>query len=369
MTTVLWLVAGALLLLALLWAHVAFWTRRLTRDVTYAETVRLPTPDGSAFELRHLRAEGQAHETPVLLVHGIAINHRNMDSDAQWSLARSLASSGRDVWLLTLRCGRPDLSRSERRAARFAAMVHHDVPMAAAEVLRRSGAIHLDYVGFSMGGMLLYAALGRTLPQAQVRRAVIIGSPGRVVSAVPIPRWVARLPLPGLPLRVPSRAVAFASEWLHTPIHGQIVHVRNVAPGLTRHTLVDAVQDIPAGLLQDFAHWAAHGGTIVVDGQNVLEGLRQVNVPVQFFVGAVDRLGPQSAVQVAYEAWGADTGVAKRLTILGKVHGQEEDYGHADLAIGMRAPAELYPQIRDFLNAPQVVSQVVVQDGPEVARA
>jgi polyhydroxyalkanoate synthase len=358
-TTVLWLLAGLLLLAALLIAHVTFWTRRLARAVEYAETLRLPTPDGSAFELRHLRPQGEPHATPVLLVHGIAINHRNMDSDAQWSLARMLAASGRDTWLLTLRSGRSDLTWAERRAARFSAMAHHDVPLAVQEVLRRTGASSLDYIGFSMGGMLAYATLGRTVPEAQVRRAVIIGSPGRVVTGLPVPRWLARLPFPGVPLRWPSRAFAFASEWLHTPIHSQIVHMRNVAPGLTRHTLVDAVQDIPAGLLQEFAQWAAHGGAITVDGVNVLVALRKVNVPVQFFVGTVDRLGPASAVQVAYEAWGADSGVAKRLTILGRAHGQAEDYGHADLAIGMRAPTEFYPLIRDFLGAPAVVSEVV----------
>ncbi len=352
-----WLLAGLAVLALLAWWHLIFWTRRLTHVAEYAETLRFSTPDGSAFELRHLLPECSAHATPVLLVHGIAINHRNMDSRGQWSLARCLAATGRDVWLLTLRSGRPDLTRAERRRASFAAMVEHDVPMAVREVLQRTHAQSLDYVGFSMGGMLLYAALGRTLPEALVRRVVILGSPGRVMPIVRIPGWALRLPLPDLRLRLPSRLFAFASEWLHTPLHATTLHLPNAAPGLTRHTLVDAVQDIPSGLLHDFRLWSVMGGTITVHGEPVLEGLRHVKVPVQFIAGSVDRLGPVSAVRAAYEAWGADSGAAKRLTIVGRAHGQVEDYGHADLAIGARAPTELYPLVLDFLNAEAVLPE------------
>lgn len=353
-----WLFGGMALLVLLAWLHVTFWTRRLTHAVEYAETLRLPTPDGSAFELRHLLPEGEVHGTPVLLVHGIAINHRNMDSRGQWSLARCLAAAGRDVWLLTLRSGRHDLTRAERRRAGFAAMVEHDVPMAVREILDRTQAQSLDYVGFSMGGMLLYAALGRTLPEALVRRAVILGSPGRIRPIGWIPGWAMRLPLPNLRLRLPSRVFAFASEWVHTPLHASTLHLRNAAPGLTRHTMVDAVQDIPSGLLRDFRLWAMTGGTLTVDGKAVLDGLRHIKVPAQFIAGSVDRLGPVAAVRAAYDAWGEESGAAKRLTIVGRAHGQVEDYGHGDLAIGERAPTELYPLVAEFLNAETVFPEI-----------
>ncbi len=186
-----------LLILAVLalatWAHLKFWVARLTRPTRYDEEHRIAASDGGAFELRRLKPAVSAGELPpVLMVHGIAINHRNLDPDERLSLARQLRDDGRDVWLLTLRCGRPDLSLAETRKAGFEALVRCDVPEAAQEVLRRTGHNQLDYLGFSMGGMLLYASLGRSLPAAWVRKVVIMGSPARVRVIVPGLGWMCR---------------------------------------------------------------------------------------------------------------------------------------------------------------------------------
>lgn len=361
----LWTVLGALALLLLLtWMHLRFWVRRLTREQPYAETVRVATPDGCAFDLRRLPASDvqeptgdSATQPPVLLVHGIAVNHRNVDAWADWSLARRLARHGRDVWLLTLRSGRHDLTRRERATVRFQAMVAHDLPLAVAEVLRRTGAKNLDYVGFSMGGMLLYAAIGRSLPQDQVRRVAIVGSPGRVMTALPVPRWVSHLPLPTVPLRLFARLFAFSSEWLTTPIHTTILNLKNTETGLTRHAMVDGVVDIPGPLLREFAVWAATGGMVVLDGQPVLDGLRKIAIPAHFFVGAGDRLGPPKSVRLAFDAWGADSGAAKQFTVFGREAGHAADYGHIDLMLGKVAPTEVFPHVVDFLCAPAVLPQ------------
>ncbi len=350
-----------LLVLAVLalatWAHLKFWVGRLTRPTRYDEEHRIASSDGSAFELRRLKpSEPAADLPPVMLVHGIAINHRNLDPDERLSLARQLRADGRDVWLLTLRCGRPDLSFGEIRKASFEALASRDVPEAAQEVLRRSGHKQLDYIGFSMGGILLYATLGRSLPSEWLRKVVILGSPARVRIIVPGFGWMCRLPgwfyFWNAPLRPLSQMTAFAAEWFDTPIHRLSVHLPNARRGYVQVFMTDAVQSIPAPLLRDFGLWAYRDGVIrLADGLDVLQGLRAATQPLLMIAGSRDRLAPPSALQPAFDAWGADRdGVEKSLRVVGKRHGHPDDYGHADLAIGERCEAEVNPAVREFLN-------------------
>ena len=104
-----WILVGVLAsLLVASWAHYVYWVRRFRLSVEYAEHERLRTADGSAIELRRLTPPAMPSLPPVLLVHGVAANHRNVDLQPDRSLARYLHARGRDVWLVMLRSGRPD---------------------------------------------------------------------------------------------------------------------------------------------------------------------------------------------------------------------------------------------------------------------
>lgn len=332
--------------------HLRYWVRRLAVPMTYASVERLPTDDGSAIELRHIEPSVATALPPVLLVHGVAVNHRNHDLHPRFSLARHLAAAGRDVWLLTLRSGRADRRRSE--PVSFARMVRYDVPFAVQSVLARTGATQLDYVGFSMGGMLLYASLGRTVAEESVRRVAIIGSPAIVRPPVEILRSLRFLPdalIPGLNLRFQARLFAFASEWLITPLHDYVANARNIERGVTRAALVNAIEGVPARLQADLARMAFSDGEIRVDGLEALPMLREVTRPVLFFAGANDRIAPPDSVRHAFETWGAAReGVDKRMIVLGRATGASADYGHGDLACGRDAPREVYEPVRVFLE-------------------
>ncbi len=359
--------AGALALLVVAgWAHLRFWTARLTLPMTYALEERIATPDGSAFELRRIPTDPAATPAsglpPVLLVHGVAINHRNLDTHPDWSLARHLSRQGREVWLLTLRTGLPDLSRTQRRRSDFLSMVRHDVPLAIGQVLERTGASQLDYVGFSMGGMLMYASIGRTVPQNSVRRVAFIGSPGlgKRLSLVGLDRLLPPSWIPAIPLRFVTRMLAFAAGWSRRD--SLAVNLANAAPGLARLSAVDAIRDIPAPVAADFVRWSRAGGPIDVGGQPLFDGLQNVEVPALFVAGAGDQLAPPSSVGAAADAWGRADGTEKRLLVLGVQHGHTADYGHGDLAIGLHAPAEVYAPIAAFLAKPTAAdpSQVLI---------
>jgi pimeloyl-ACP methyl ester carboxylesterase len=350
------LVSAVALVVALVRAHLRYWVRRLTVPVAYATTETLETADGSRIELRRLPVAADVDIPllpPVLLVHGIGANHRNNDAHPDVSLARALAAMGRDVWLLTLRSGVGGWTRAEASRVRFAAMVREDVPLAVDTVLDRTGAAALDYVGFSMGGMLLYAAIGRTVPRDRVRRVVIVGSPGRIPAPqlfLPLLKRVPRWLVPRGPYKLGAHAVAFASEWVKTPIHRLMFNPENVSAGLTRTALVNVIEDVPAPLQADILAFAAADGAIRLEGQPVLPELATLEIPALFFAGSADRLAPPDAVQIAYDAWGsAKPAVRKRFVVLGRSHGARADYGHGDLAIGRHAAAELFDPIARFL--------------------
>jgi pimeloyl-ACP methyl ester carboxylesterase len=282
-------------------------------------------------------------------------NHRNQDLHPDHSLARHLAALARDVWLLTLRTGRGARSWADRGRMRFDAMVEHDVPTAVRGVLERAGAARLDYVGFSMGGMLLYAALGRTVPEASLRRAVIVGSPGDVRLAWPLRallRVVPRALIPTFHLRLGARAFAFASEWVATPLHEISANPKNIAPGITRAAMVNLVEDVPGPLNQDFAAFALAGGELRARGEPVLAGLADVAVPALFVAGTADKLAPIPSVRRAFDAWAAHRpSTPKGFVVAGRAHGHREDYGHGDMAIGANVVAEVFAPIARFLEA------------------
>jgi len=337
----------ALVALTLAWVlHLAFWTRRYLLDLPYDDEIELDAPDGGRIVLRRLRggAPGDARP-PVLLVHGVAANHRNLDAHPEVSLARHLAREGRDVWLLTLRSG----LRGRRGPVRFDAMARHDVPAAIAHVLASTEDVRLDYVGFSMGGMLLYAALARAhVAPTQLRRVVTVGSPGRVVSPlaglgllVRAPTWL----LPTVPLRAGARGYAFVAELVQTPLHRVVYNPANLAPRHAAHALVNVIEDVPAGLNADLAAML-RAGEVLCEGRPVLEALSRVDVPALFLAGAADAIAPPDAVRAAFESWGVED---KRFEILGRVSGATHDFGHGDLAVGLSAVDEVFPRVASFL--------------------
>lgn len=339
-----------------LWlVHLRFWHWLLASEPSYESVETLPLPDGGTIELRRIAAPIEPRDpTPVLMIHGLAMNHRNHDAHEDYSFARHLHREGRDVWLVRLRSGRRVLRPFTPANSDFASMVKHDLPGAVAAVLARTRQPKLDLAVFSMGGMLAYAGLDRTLDSRLVRRVVVFASPGKI-RPLGVLGALSFLPPAYSPtpyLRALLGSIAFAPWLVPSRLMGRLYNVSNVDRRIERGMLCDVWENIPGRLGADFTRWSKqHRGELVVDGLPVLNGLARVDVPALFFAGSVDWLAPEWTVRAAFDAWGRDVpGLDKRFVLLSRAHGTQNDYGHCDIAFGRNVVTEVFVPAARFLN-------------------
>lgn len=318
--------------------------------------VEVTAEDGHPLGLGHFRAQGERRAAePVILCHGVCANRFNLDLDDEVSLARHLARRGFEVYVLELR-GR---GRSRRAGVagwlprqRFDDYVTQDLPAAIAAVRARHGAERVHWVGHSMGGLVLYALLGRD-PDAPVRSAVTVGSPIRVS----VPWWLRAGIRVAAAVRLPvcwgrlAFLAAPVTAWVPHPPLSLLVNTRNVRPRRLRAALANLVSDVSAGELAHFAHMACRGRFTSHDGAHDYAGaLARVRAPVLVIAGSVDRLATPAAVRTGFDLMGGASG-GHRYRLVGRETGDPADFGHGDLLIGDHAPAVVFSEVGDWLEA------------------
>ncbi len=325
------------------------------------ERVSVVTSDGWHLDLRHIAPlPGAAQRArPVVLMHGVVTNGRNCDLDETHSLARFLAARGFDVWVPSLRGTGASEHRSlfgpAAKEVDFDAYVEGDVPAILAAVRRATGSAQVDWVGHSMGGMLLYAHLARG--GTEIGRAVTLGSPVRLALTGGFEALVKRVsPAAGLSSLVPLAAVTKSTLPLQGafdgPVERLLVNRENVRPEVWRRFLAVGVDDVPDALGLQFTRWMTSQQFDSRDGSvDYLAGLDRSDVPLMVVAGKVDGIAPPWAVRPAFDR---ATVREKRWMVLGEGNGQHADYNHMDMLLGERAASDVWPAIAGFLEqAPQ----------------
>jgi polyhydroxyalkanoate synthase len=304
------------------------------------EIVEAVTVDGWTLPLRHYAAEGP----PVLLVHGLGTDHHNFDLAETVGLADGLRDAGFDVWVASLR-GDPDTTPPDGRRRRgwtFDDHVVGDVPALIQTVRDATDGARLLWVGHSMGGMLLYACLGRhgedLLGGVAVGSAVDFDTPGFLWSWNGAFGWMlagnGRLPLGPLGGLVGSIAP-------RGPLTNLLASRDGLDPdeigALSRHALVD----VSKPLLRQARAWIEAGELLDARGTPwVIGGDR----PLLVLGGVSDRVVPEPDVAAACAHFSRCT--YERLSI---EDGWSVDYGHVDPLVGAVAREEVWPRIAAFL--------------------
>lgn len=344
------LVAACALALATLYAAFALRWRGSREPDGWLEVT---ASDGQPIALAHFRARGDARaREPVILCHGVSVNRSMVDLDDDTSLARHLAGRGFEVYALDLR-GR---GRSRRRGLaglvprhRFDDYVTRDLPAAIAAVRGRHGAERVHWVGHSMGGLVLYALLGRD-PACAVRSAVTIASPLRVRA----PWWLnLGMRVVGA-LRLPvcwghaSFLVAPLVGWVAHPPLRMLLNPANVRGPRLRLATATIIADISSGEVQHFFSMSRAGRFGSTDGlHDYAAGLARVTTPCLVIAGADDRLATPEAVRAGHDLLGGP----REFRLFGRASGDPVDFGHGDLLIGDHSRAVVFPEVTRWLEA------------------
>lgn len=341
------LIAAAIALAT--WAHYLFWTWRLRLPDPADEALAAPTGDRWLLALARRRPRGAARSVPVLLLHGIAANHVCMDFPmGRLSLAGYLAEAGFDCFSLDLRGhGRSRRGAGARRGWDFDDYVKEDLPAAVAAVRRATGAERVAIVGHSQGALLGMAACG-TVPD-RVAALVAIAGPAWFDAQRPFALAVRfGFLVTGRLNRFLGRCFAPFSGWFHLPLSQIAWNANNVDGPVYRRVLANVIENIPAGVLREFAAWIRTNTWRSLDGEVDYRALiGRARQPALFVAAEDDQLAPPAVVRLAHDAWGGE----RALWVAGREGGCGAPYGHSDLLFGRRAPEEVFPRIREWLVA------------------
>ncbi len=118
------------------------------------------------------------------------------------------------------------------------------------------------------------------------------------------------------------------------------INTRNVDPWIYRRLLVNALENLQPGVLDQFDLFIREDAFRSFDGKTDYRALLPAcTQPALFVSSEKDGLAPPPVVEAAFRAWGGP----KRYWSCGK------DYGHTDVLLGRGAPETVFPVIRDFL--------------------
>lgn len=315
------------------------------------------------------------YRNPVILCHGLGYNADFWNIDERRSLAKYLADRGFDVWTVSLR-GAGKSTKGSWRAFRdlltlrlndlanvsFSARklnwtiddhIQNDVPAIVKTVKAVTGASQADWIGHSLGGMIILAHLEMTEHPEEIANVAVIGT-GSVIwkpHNVSLDFIEKRKIVFDLSLLVNQRNISkflvpFQGK-IRDPLAGLFFSRKNMSPATISRLYNHVVEDVSPGVFNQFVLMLKKEYFFSHDGQiNYSEGLNKIRNPILFVAGRDDNLASPESVRYGYRNVSSSD---KTYLEFSTLHGTRLDYGHDDLIIGKRADIEVYPRIYNWL--------------------
>ena len=341
-----------------------FLATRSNRTLDSDEQHTLSTGDGWTLTLeRYLPASDvPRHPTPVVLAHGLCMNGVSWALSRRASIPKALADQGHDVWIAAYRGERSATSphgSSVRARFQYGLDDHafQDVPAIIEAVREHTGSERVNWVGHSMGGILIYLYASR-FGCDHLGRVVTLSSPvvygdlgGALRPLLPIATrllgWQCRAPLRRhfiyllpLALFLPWISSAFAMHLPNTTVRERLTLFRG------------AVEDVSWQLLNWFFLHPTNGITTLFESGQ--PGLDRMTAPLLVVGSTGDRLAPVPSVRPGFDLAGA---TEKRWLLYGDEAQMGPSFGHSDLASSAPAVQWLLPEIVAWLEDRQNHSQ------------
>ncbi len=319
-----------------------------------AEPHRVRTADGFTLALVRYAPVGATRGRPVLMLHGISANARNMDLDDEHSMARWFAGRGREVWTVSLRgTGESDESNGNDRphGYSFDAFWQLDLPAAIDYVKKASSTDAVDCVGHSMGGLVIYAYLAQR--GQGIHAAATLGSPTKLdwgTNSEALIQLGAKLLPSGWGLWTSwgaHKVVPLQGLFANDPLERLLYVKGNTTLQSFKRLIAYGSADIAPGVAAQFVTQVATGNFVSADAKlDFRRALQAVTTPVIVVAARLDRLALVPGVYDGYRALGGD----KQWLLISRAHGAVAEYGHMDLLIGDRAHTDVWTPVLQFFN-------------------
>ncbi|NOZ21523.1 MAG: alpha/beta hydrolase [Planctomycetes bacterium] len=328
------------------------------------------TNDGWEIAIHRFKPEGpDSGRVPVILCHGLGYNGRFWSLDAEHDFPSYLRDAGYDTWVVDLRgAGEsakpvwdfvrlPDVRPREVAKMKLGNLdwcadehIQYDVPAAVDLVRKETGRDKVAWVGHSLGGMIMFGYLEK-FGDEKIQCFAAIGSP--MIIPRPPNNILRDIPgFQGVMKMVNNRWQAIAGaatlSQFKSPIDTLFYNKDNVALPVIMALYLHATEDLPPKMIAQTLVLAKTGEFTSMDGSfNYTAEVGKTKIPILLIAGKVDNMGDCEGVREVYHRVSSKD---KTFRLFGLANGDSIDYGHDDLIIGRRAPKEVFPFIRNWLD-------------------
>lgn len=309
------------------------------------------------FELamERFRLKNHRQRTPVVLSHGFLVNSRFLNLTRKYSLAQYLAEEGFDVWNLSLRGTGRSLKPLKAPPKKWSLddMINDDLSPVIRYVQRQSGSPRVNWVGFEMGGLLLYGYLEKKRSRSGIGALVTIGTPvtfndpkqepmKMLLKLENSPTWkkillyldgplVKRLVIP----RIPD-----VEKFFYNP--------ENLDQEVEQRFLETALAPVNPGVLDHVITMMRKGEFVSATGNySYRKNLAKIRVPILIIGGEKDAVAPPQVLRATYRELKSRDRTRR---IFGSRPKDSVAYGHYDLILGKNAREEVFPLIGSWLK-------------------
>jgi pimeloyl-ACP methyl ester carboxylesterase len=330
------------------------------------------TADGWRLGVRHYRPKHpDPGKLPVVLCHGLGLNA------TFWTLTDShlpaqLTARGYEVYVFDIRgsgenahLGKHDrinavlrqtiLRERGERGWTVDDLVRYDVPAILDYVKKETGKDRVNWIGHSLGGMLVFPYLELAADSERVANFVGMGSTiiqaktpqGDMLAAN---RGLRVLTLFASPGRL-GRPLAF----FKVPGMERIDRFYYSNENVDRRTISRfygyTLEDTGPGALRQLAPYLEFGHMLSADGRiDYSARLGEITVPTLLIAGDGDIMSDVPSTELTLCGLASPD---KTLMRFGKSRGNVADYGHCDLVWSRYAPKEIFPPLIDWLDRRQ----------------
>jgi lysosomal acid lipase/cholesteryl ester hydrolase len=330
------------------------------------------TADGWKLGVRHYRPKvADPGKLPVVLCHGLGLN-ATFWTITDDHLPSQLTARGYQVYVFDIR-GSGDNTRVGReepvnrmmrqtflrewgeRSWTVDDLVTYDVPAILDYVKQDSGQERVNWVGHSLGGMLIFPYLESSPGADRIANFVGMGSTIIQAETPQIDMLRANRALRTLSLVASPGRMGRPLKYFHMPGMEIIDRFYYSNQNVDRETISRfygyTLEDTGPGALRQLDPYLQYGHMLSADGSvDYTSKLREITTSTLLIAGDGDIMSDVPSTQLTLNALGS---ADKSLMRFGRAKGYVADYGHCDLVWSRHAATEVFPPLIDWLDQRQ----------------